>query len=78
MGSLWETSVTGEGCRIGQREDLKGNAGTTRASADPRGSSGAVTALRVVLNWPRQPGLGAHTSTRYWTQAVPGEGAGPW
>lgn len=78
MGSLWETSVTGEGCRTGQREELKGDAGTIRASATPIGSSRAGAALSVVLNWPRQPGLGAHTSTRDWTRSAPGEGAEPW
>ena len=41
MGSLLGTPVTGEERRIGQGEELNGDAVTTNASVNPRGSSGA-------------------------------------
>lgn len=43
MGSLLGTPVAGEGCRIGQKEELKGDAITTKVSANPMGSPGAGT-----------------------------------
>lgn len=41
LGSLLGTPVTVEGHRMGQCEELGGDAVTTKASVNPRGSSGA-------------------------------------
>ena len=41
LGSLLGTPVTAKVLRMGQCEELGGDAVTTKASANPRGSSGA-------------------------------------
>lgn len=46
MGSLLGIPVTGEGCRIGHKEELKGDVLTAKTSANPSGSSGATTGTR--------------------------------
>lgn len=63
--------MTGEGCRITQREELDRDAVTTKALLIPWAALGLGLPIRAALNWARGPSFGAHTSASSWLLAAP-------
>lgn len=63
--------MTGEGYRIGQREEPDRDTVTRKVPLIPRAALGLSWPIKVVLNWEREPSFGAHTSTSYWLLAAP-------